>query len=140
MTVKWNIIRVNSPTEKQLAASIFGSASLFLEDDDGSPLAYFNNILIRKNKTTHEKFLATPRSQWKDKDGQDRFQNHYNLLPLGDNESLHNSQKEKLRTITAEVVRLAESGGTPREPREDKPQAATQDKPEEAKAASPEPW
>jgi len=125
MTVKWNILKVMSPTENQLKAGIFGSANLSLTDSDGSILAYFNNITVRKNSKTGEKFLATPRRSFK-KDGEERWQNYYALLPLGDDENLHEKQKQRLRAITSEIVRMADSGGSSsyEETEKDEPQVA----------------
>lgn len=107
------IQRVYSPTQRQLEKNIFGSCSLAIVADDNTIFAYLNNVTIRKNSKTGEKFLAPP-GYFHGEGDQKKHRNYFSIFPLGDVEGLHDTQKKRMRGLVAEVVQIAESGGTPR--------------------------
>jgi len=115
------IQKVSPPTAKQRESNIFGSCNLLIISEEGTPMAYLNNITIRLNSKTNTKFLAPPSFKYDAKDGTTKHMNYYSLLPLGNDESQHEAQRESLRALTAEVIQYAENGGlnnTPRKPQQ----------------------
>ena len=104
------IQRVSPPTEKQRESNIFGSCNLLILSETNKPIVYLNNITIRLNTKTNNKFLAPPSFKYPTANG-DKHMNYFSLLPLGEDDSIHEEQRESLRALTAEVIRYAENGG-----------------------------
>jgi hypothetical protein len=128
------ITGVFSPSQKQTAAGIHGSVNLELVSTEGVTVTRLNGITVRQSKSGN-KFLSPPAFRITGKDGEDRWLQHYNLFPLGDNDEVNASQKDSLKKLTEEILRmLATKDNSNRA--EEKAPAAVSSKP----SNDSEPW
>ena len=137
---KIEIQRVQAPTEKQLEKNIYGQCNLLVLSDSGAPICYLNNIAIRLNSKQNTKFLAPPGYKYESPDGT-KHMNYFSLFPLGNDATQHESQKEALRALTAQVIQYAENGGfrSEQKPSSDPSVATSSPAPAKAKGAA-DPW
>mgnify|MGYP003147717278 CR=1 FL=1 len=104
--MKINISGVFTPSPKQIAAGIYGAASVEVVSDDGFVIARLSGITVRESKTG-SKFLSMPSFKISGKDG-DKWLKHFNLFPLAEDADYNNAQKESMSKFTNEILRLLE--------------------------------
>jgi hypothetical protein len=109
--MKINIAGVHAPTEKQRNVGIHGSVNLELSSPDGTVIARLNGITVRESKAGN-KFMSPPAFKIVGKDGSDKWLQHYNLFPLGNDESNNIVQKDSLNKLTQEVLRMLDGAGS----------------------------
>ena len=108
--MKINIAGVHAPTEKQRNVGIHGSVNLELSSPDGTVIARLNGITVRESKAGN-KFMSPPAFKITGKDGNDKWLQHYNLFPLGNDESNNTAQRDSLNKLTQEVLRMLDGAG-----------------------------
>jgi hypothetical protein len=108
--MKINIAGVHAPTEKQRNVGIHGSVNLELASPDGTVIARLNGITVRESKAGN-KFMSPPAFKITGKDGNDKWLQHYNLFPLGNDESDNTTQRDNLNKLTQEVLRMLNDAG-----------------------------
>lgn len=106
---------VYTPSDKQKEKGIGGTVNLSIVDDNDRVLTQLNGIMIRQSKEGN-RFLAAPGYSIADdpQTGQKRYRNHFKLFPLSDNEQDNATQKERMASLTAEVTKILDAGGTPK--------------------------
>ena len=101
--MNYEIQRVYPPTQKQREHKIFGSCTLAIKAEDGTIAAFLNNITVRMNGKTKEHFLAAPGYTFGEGE-EKKHRNYFSILPLGDDEALHDTQKKRMRSLVAQVL------------------------------------
>lgn len=134
--MKIEIVEVINPTDKQKAAGILGSVNLAITDDNGAQVVYLRGIGIRSTKDGKQRFLSPPSYSF-DKDGEKRYVPHFKIFPFGENEEFNKTQRDRMNTLTDDVLRALDKGHT-------RPSAAPATSPTPQAAAAPagakEPW
>jgi len=99
------------PSEKQIKSNIHGTVNIMVLSDDNTPVVRLSGITLRKDKNGNS-FLSMP--SYKVGEGEEaKYYNHFSLFPLDKNDqSLSDSQKQRLEALTSEVVRILANGGT----------------------------
>ena len=111
-----HITDVFTPSEAQLKNNIHGNINLEMISADGTVTARLSGITLRKTKTDGSFFLSMPSYEVK-KGEEKKYWNHFTVFPLkvGDeNKEYNNKQKDRMRLLTEEIVRLVKNGGTKR--------------------------
>jgi len=110
------IAEVYTPSDAQLKSNIHGSVNLEILGDDGTPYARLSGLTIRKSK--EGAFFLAPPSYKVEKAGQDvKYYNHFALFPVktGDEfKAFNEKQKDRMKALTDDVMRLIAKGGTKR--------------------------
>lgn len=102
------ITGVYTPSEAQKAARIMGTASFCIVDDDGNDMVYLNGVKILEKKDGSARFLSMPSYKVGD-----NWRSHFRIFPSGPKSESRDAQRGRMDSITEEVLRILDSGGTP---------------------------
>lgn len=105
------IVDVIPPSEAQVKSNILGTVNLMIVGEDNMPIARLNGLTVRRNKQ-EKRFLAAP-SYPVGEGEKKQWYNHYTMFPTKtDDDSFNNKQRATMDTLTEEVLRVLDSGGT----------------------------
>jgi hypothetical protein len=135
--MKINISQVFTPSPNQTAKGILGTANLAILDDEGNPVAYLNGMTVRRTKDGKNRFLSMPSYAIK-KEGETQYRNHFALFPSGKEDSSRQAQRARMDSLTNDVLRILDNGGTHKKDFGNAPTAANPTPPPVPPAA--EPW
>lgn len=111
--MKINIKDVFTPSDKQKSVGIHGTVNLEVVADNGHVIIAANGISVRKNGNDGSRFLAEPSYKVQKEGEEAKYWSHFRLYPgKKDDQPYNESQRAESDTLTTEILRMLDAGGT----------------------------
>jgi hypothetical protein len=107
------ISHVYTPSEKQNSAGILGTVNLAIHDEGNNPVVYLNGLTVRRSKSG-DRFLSAPSYSIGEGEAK-KWRTHFSLFPFTKASEDNSAQKNRMDSLTKEVLRVLDAGGTSRD-------------------------